>query len=75
MQRESFDELIDTMLTRAAACVFFGGPDKPIHPSTLYRGIAAGRYPGPIDIGPNIRRWSLAECAAARRKLAEGRPR
>src|SRR5271157_1316523 len=35
---------------------FFGG-SRPIDPSTLYRGIRAGRYPAPIHIGPNASRW------------------
>src|SRR5688572_1400562 len=37
----------DEMLTQQAACAFFGG-DRPIHYSTLYRGIEAGRYPRPV---------------------------
>jgi len=40
------------MMSLEATLRFLGG-DKPIHYSTLYRGIAAGRYPKPIHIGPN----------------------
>lgn len=63
------DELLDI----AAACRFFGG-SKPIHPSTLYRGIAAGRYPKPANLGPNTRRWIRRECEVARAKLIGDRP-
>src|SRR5262245_48398820 len=46
----------EEMMTLSATCAFFGG-DKPIHYSTLYRGIAEGRYPKPVRIGPNTSRW------------------
>jgi hypothetical protein len=58
------------MMTQAATCAFFGG-DKPLHPSTLYRGIKAGRYPKPVHIGPNTARWVSSECHVARQKLIE----
>lgn len=51
----------DTLLDVKAVCEIFGG----IHPSTLYRGIQAGRYPAPIKVGPNISRWRFGECDAA----------
>jgi predicted DNA-binding transcriptional regulator AlpA len=54
----------DEMMTLNATCAFFGG-DKPIHYSTLYRGIAAGRYPKPVHIGPNSARWIKSECLKA----------
>ena len=62
----------EELLSLAATCRFFGG-DKPIHAATLYRGIAAGRYPPPVHIGPNTSRWVSSECHAARQKLIEGR--
>jgi hypothetical protein len=42
---------------RPQCALFFGG-DWPIHYyySTLYRGIAVGRYPKPVHVGPNIPR-------------------
>ncbi len=33
------------------ACRIIGGDQSPIHRSTLYRGIRAGRFPAPIKIG------------------------
>jgi predicted DNA-binding transcriptional regulator AlpA len=62
----------DDMMTLAAACAFFGG-DRPLNPSTLYRGIKAQRYPPPVRVGPNSSRWLRSECHAARRKLIEAR--
>jgi predicted DNA-binding transcriptional regulator AlpA len=49
------------LLNRVETCRFFGN----IHPSTLWRGIRAGRYPAPIRIGPQLRRWSRADCETA----------
>jgi predicted DNA-binding transcriptional regulator AlpA len=50
------------LMDQPATCWFFGN----IHPSTLWRGIAAGRYPKPIKTGPNTNRWLRTECGAAR---------
>ena len=48
-------------------CAFFGG-NKPLNPSTIYRG--AGKiYPRPLKVGPNISRWFKSECIAARRAM------
>ena len=41
----------DELMSMKAVLKFFGG-DKPINPSTLYRGIAAGRYPRAVKIAP-----------------------
>ena len=62
----------DDMMTLGATCAFFGG-DKPLNPSTLYRGIKAKRYPAPVRVGPNSSRWVRSECHAARQKLIEAR--
>jgi predicted DNA-binding transcriptional regulator AlpA len=62
----------DEMMSMGAVLEFFGG-DTPLHYSTLYRGIAAGRYPKPVSIGPNSRRWLRSECRDARQKLIDAR--
>jgi len=62
----------DEMMTLPAVLTFFGG-DRPIHYSTLYRGIAAGRYPKPVRVGPNTSRWLRSECLAARQALIDAR--
>ena len=66
------DDADDVMMTKSAVCAYFGG-DRPINPATLYRGIADGRYPKPIHIGPNTSRWSRSECRAARLRLMSDR--
>jgi len=63
----------DVMMSRSETCVFFGGPERPIHYSTLYRGIAAGRYPEGVRVGPNSVRWLRSECREARQKLIDAR--
>jgi hypothetical protein len=63
----------DVMLTMAETQVFFGGPTRPIHSSTLYRGVANGVFPRPVWIGPNSVRWLKSECVQARQKLIDGR--
>jgi hypothetical protein len=44
--------------TIAKACEIIGG-DKPIAPSTFYRGVKAGRYRPPIKVGENTSRVDL----------------
>jgi predicted DNA-binding transcriptional regulator AlpA len=52
------------LLTMRDVCRLFGG-SRPIDPSTLYRGIRAGRYPSPVKVGPGSSRWLRAEVEAA----------
>jgi predicted DNA-binding transcriptional regulator AlpA len=52
------------LLTLRDVCALFGG-SRPIDPSTLYRGIRAGRYPAPIKVGPGSSRWLRAEVEGA----------
>ncbi len=54
-------------------CAFFGG-SKPLHPATIYRGIAHGRYPRPVRPSPNVNRWVGRELKAARTEIL-GAPR
>ena len=55
---------------RPAVLRFFGG-NKPLHTSTLYRGIGDGIYPRPVNVSRNAVRWLASECrAAAQRMLA-----
>src|SRR5580698_11224229 len=49
-------------------CAFFGG-SKPLHPATIYRGIAAGRFPRPVKPSPNVNRWIGRELKASKRKI------
>jgi predicted DNA-binding transcriptional regulator AlpA len=60
------------LLDRVTVCRLFGG-SRPIDASTLYRGIREGRYPKPVSIGPNSRRWLRSECQAVLNQMVEGR--
>ena len=42
--------------SRETVLKFFGG-DKPLHQSTLYRGMESNRYPRPIMVAGNAARW------------------
>jgi predicted DNA-binding transcriptional regulator AlpA len=57
---------------KAAVCAFFGGT-KPLNASSLYRGIAEGRYPKPFHPTPKLSRWLPSECRAARDALIANR--
>jgi predicted DNA-binding transcriptional regulator AlpA len=61
---------------RQTVLEFFGGT-KPMHFSTLYRGISVGFYPKPIHTSGNTVRWLAHECRAALdRMIAErGEPK
>lgn len=45
------------LITTGAACRLAGGEDTPIHASTLWRWIKAGRISPPIKVGPNTARF------------------
>jgi predicted DNA-binding transcriptional regulator AlpA len=51
---------------------YFGG-SKPIHISTLYRGVNSGLYPRPMNVSPNVVRWIPRECRAARKRMLDER--
>jgi hypothetical protein len=57
---------------RQTVLAFFGG-DKPIHVSTLYRGVNSGLYPSPINVSANAVRWVADECRAARQRMLAAR--
>ena len=62
--------------SRQKVLAFFGG-DRPLHASTLYRGLNDGIYPKPINTSPNAVRWLASECKGALdRMLSErGKPK
>jgi hypothetical protein len=60
------DEWLDIL----AACALIGG-NKPVHPSTYYRGVKAGVYPPPEKRGLNISRVNRRKLEAKMRHLAE----
>ena len=54
---------------RETTCAFFGGIDI----STLYRGMAAGRYPRPVLVSEHVARWLAEECETALERLIAAR--
>lgn len=55
------------------ACAIIGGRDTPIHKSTLWRGIRAGRFPRPIKLSSQCSRWRVDELVAALERAAAER--
>lgn len=53
--------------TVKTACAIIGG-DKPVHPSTYYRGVERGIYNGVVHPSPGIARVDLREL---RRRIRE----
>jgi predicted DNA-binding transcriptional regulator AlpA len=64
---------LSNLADEAAACRIIGGENTPIHRSTLWRGINAGRYPKPLKIGPGTNRWRVSELLAVLEKAAAER--
>jgi predicted DNA-binding transcriptional regulator AlpA len=60
----------DGLYDIAFVCAFFGG-SRPLHPATIYRGIADGRYPRPTRPSPNINRWVGRELKAAKQAIID----
>jgi predicted DNA-binding transcriptional regulator AlpA len=59
------------LIDEATACRIIGGT-KPISKHTLYRGIAAGRFPRGVRVGPNTIRYLRTEVeAVVRAAIAE----
>lgn len=45
-----------------------------ISSATFYRGIASGRFPAPVKVGPNTSRWNRAKLEACVQQFEEGAP-
>lgn len=65
------DELVD----ERTICRIIGGSIAPIHRSTLWRGIKAGRYPKPLKMGPATNRWRAGDGRAVKARAAAERDR
>jgi hypothetical protein len=52
-------------------CRYFGGTGSPLHPATIYRGVADGRISRPVKAAPNVNRWVGREIKADRQRLIE----
>jgi predicted DNA-binding transcriptional regulator AlpA len=56
------------LLDKRTVCAMLG-----VHSSTLWRMVKAGRWPKPIPVSVQVRRWSKQECEAALEALKLGR--
>ena len=52
------------LITTSEACRVIGGETKPVHPSTVNRGVRAGRYSPPLHPSPGIARFDRATLLA-----------
>jgi hypothetical protein len=57
---------------RKTVLAYFGG-DKPLHVSTLYRGMTTGIYPKPVNTSGNTARWIADECRTALERMIAAR--
>jgi predicted DNA-binding transcriptional regulator AlpA len=57
---------------RPAVLKFFGG-SRPLHVSTLYRGLRDGTYPKPVRVSGSAVRWLRSECEAAAQRMIAAR--
>ena len=57
---------------RKDVLAYFGGK-RPLHTSTLYRGIHDGLYPRPIHVSRTHVRWLRSECEAALDRMIAAR--
>jgi predicted DNA-binding transcriptional regulator AlpA len=60
------------LLDRPAVLKFFGG-SRPLHQSTLYRGLLDGTYPRPINVANGAVRWVKSECEETLRRMIAAR--
>jgi len=56
----------DDLITTVEACRLLGGAESPIHPSTLWRWIKAGRISPPLKPGPGTARFKRSVLIAER---------
>jgi hypothetical protein len=69
---DAAEPIDEELWVRATVEKYFGG-EKPLHTSTLYRGVESGIYPPPINVSANSVRWVPAECRAARQRMLAAR--
>lgn len=55
----------DDLLTMRDVCRFFGGSNKPVDRSTIYRWIQQGKLAPSIHMTSKTQRWRLSDCQRA----------
>jgi predicted DNA-binding transcriptional regulator AlpA len=65
----NFDQLPSSCFVRMPVVrALFGSPA----PSTIWRGVKAGRIPAPVKLGPNLTAWNVGTLRAALAAFREG---
>jgi len=62
----------EEMLAIREVCKFFGGAERPLDQSTIYRWVRAGKLPPPVRMGPLTLRWRRADCQKTLDDMAKG---
>lgn len=52
------------MLSIREVCHFFGGNQKPLDQSTIYRWVRLGKLPKPVRMSGTLLRWRRADLLA-----------
>lgn len=55
----------EEMLSIREVCLFFGGKDRPLDQSTIYRWVREKKLPGAIRMGTLTLRWKRSDCQHA----------
>lgn len=61
----------EEMLSIREVCRFFGGAERPLDQSTIYRWVRAGKLPRPVRMGPLTLRWRRSDCQQALDTMAQ----
>jgi len=62
-------EQIEEMLSIREVCRFFGGREKPLDQSTIYRWIQRGILPRAVRMGSRTMRWKRSDCQSLLDKM------
>lgn len=65
------NEAGDDMLSIREVCRFFGGQERPLDQSTIYRWVRAGKLPKAVRMGPLTLRWRKSDCQKALNAMAQ----
>lgn len=59
------------MLSIREVCYFFGGKERPLDQSTIYRWVRTGKLPPAVRMGPLTLRWKRSDCQKALDAMAQ----
>lgn len=61
----------EEMLSIREVCYFFGGKERPLDQSTIYRWVREGKLPGAVRMGTLTRRWKRSDCQKTMDAMAQ----